>query len=144
MALDLLSHSIFNDSILIEKFQTELSKINDLNIDDVKKNIKNYCNTCRTQGFKMLSIHNQENENRFLSDFVYLVSQSNSIEEIINCIYLIKPRLYHYEFIGMDYVIAVIYFEALIQIISGETLDLVLFRMNSILNGTEKIILCNQ
>ena len=45
MAQDLLSHSIFNDSILIEKFQTELSKINDLNIDDVKKNIKNYC--CR-------------------------------------------------------------------------------------------------
>lgn len=142
MAQDLLSQSIFNDSILTAKFQTELSKIDDLNIDDVKKNIKKYGDTCRTQGFKMLSIHTQENS--FLSDFVYLVSQSDSIEEIIYCIFLIKPRLYHYEFIGMDYVIAVIYFEALIQIINGETLDLVLFRMNSILNETEKVILCNQ
>ena len=133
--LNLLDESIFNNSFLIDKFESAIEgfKAPD-HIEKILEDINVLCTTCREKGWRALNTVDIEIKNIFIVDFINLVSQANTQEELINIISLVKPRLYHHGFSGKDFAEAVLYYEALLLILSGETTDLIRLKLKSILN----------
>lgn len=140
MEQNLMMESIFRDSYLIEKYQNELKKEEKkLWKEELLSKINKVCICCRNYGYKSLMGLYEEMDNNFLKDFIYLLSKIDNNEEIQYIIYLLKPRLYNYNFVGQEYVESVVYYEALLVILEGEMPELVKLRVVSMLAINERV-----
>ena len=141
MEQEIFSESLFNDGFIVKKFQNEIIKTGRRGewVSQLFGYVHSLTDLCRSKGFKSVIEMYDNIEDDFLKDYIYLVGNVVSQPSDITYVsFLMKPRFYNEEFSGLKFVKAVLYYEAFLQMIVGETYEIIEIRLLSILGITDK------